>query len=103
MEIKITEASKKVFLLYAKDAPNWSFQPYVSHGNISPTKQQRGNLSDLVQKGLIKIEIGQVQQEYWTRSGSNWVKDIPAPFVVFTEAGIQYAETLGIDLTWATD
>jgi hypothetical protein len=57
----------------------------------------------LVQKGLIKIEIGQVQQEYWTRSGSNWVKDIPAPFVVFTEAGIQYAETLGIDLTWATD
>ena len=83
MEIEITEASKEVFREYAKDAGNWSGNPWVSEGNIQPTKAQRGNLGDLVKKGLIEIHESDKQK-----------------YIIFTEAGIKYAETLGIDLTW---
>jgi len=51
----LTEATLATFKLYAEDADNWSGLPWVSHGNISPTKEQRGNLSDLVKKDLIEI------------------------------------------------
>ena len=55
MTIELTAASLATFLEYANDAGNWSDNPWVSSGNISPTKAQRGNLSDLVKKGLIEI------------------------------------------------
>jgi len=83
MEIEITEASKEVFREYAEDAGNWSGNPWVSDGNISPTRQTRGNLGDLVKKQLIKIEDSDGQK-----------------YIEFTQLGIKYAETLGIDLSW---
>lgn len=56
MLTELTDDTLRVFLMYAKDAGNWGGLPWVSNGNISPTKADRGNLSDLVKKGLIKIE-----------------------------------------------
>ena len=81
----ITNASLELFIAYAKDAANWSGNPYVSEGNIFPTKAQRGNLSDLAQKGLIMIK------DDWT-PGIN--------YIVFTEAGKQLAAENGVDLSW---
>lgn len=53
--MQLTADSLATFLLYAKDAGNWSGNPYVSSGNVKCTKSMRGNLSDLVKKGLIII------------------------------------------------
>ena len=53
--IELTAASLATFLEYADDAGNWGDEPWVSNGNIECTKEMRGNLSDLVKKGLIKI------------------------------------------------
>ena len=53
--IELTTDSLKTFLAYADDAGNWSDEPWVSNGNIECTKEMRGNLSDLVKKGLIQI------------------------------------------------
>ena len=90
MEIEITEASKEVFRLYAKDAGNWSGGcGWVSDGNIDPTKEQRGNLGDLVKKGLVKITGDKEDNP----SGTGKV-------LHFTEAGVEFAKMLGIDLTW---
>lgn len=83
MRVEITEASKEVFRLYAEDAGQWSGCPWVSDGNIDPTKEQRGNLSDLVKKGLIKIQDSDGQK-----------------VMHFTESGVKFAETLGIDLSY---
>lgn len=84
MKIEITEASQKVFWLYADDAASWCGGcPWVSEGNISPTKEQRGNIGDLVKKGLIKINESDGQK-----------------YITFTQAGVEFAKTLGIDLTW---
>ena len=84
MEIEITEASQKVFWLYADDAASWCGGcPWASEGNISPTKEQRGNIGDLVKKGLIKINESDGQK-----------------YITFTQAGVEFAKTLGIDLTW---
>ena len=84
MRVEITEASKEVFRLYAEDAGNWCGGcPWVSDGNIEPTKEQRGNLSDLVKKGLIKIQDSDGQK-----------------FLEFTESGVEFANTLGIDLSY---
>ena len=76
----LTEGSHKVFMMYAEDADNWSGTPWVSEGNISLTGAQRGNLSDLVKKGLIKIE-GVDNMQY----------------VVFTEDGKAYAAANGLN------
>jgi hypothetical protein len=83
--LTLTPASHETFMLYAEDADNWSGYPWVSDGNVFLTKEQRGNLSDLVQKGLITLgEDG----------GMN--------FVVFTEAGRAYAEAHGVTTAyWA--
>jgi hypothetical protein len=81
----ITKESLKLFIAYAQDAGNWSGYPYVSEGNIFPTKAQRGNLSDLAQKGLIEIT------DEWT-PGIN--------YIVFTEAGKALAAANGVDLSW---
>jgi hypothetical protein len=60
---------------------NWDGNPWVSVGNVRLTKAQVGNLSDLVQKGLIEIE--------------NYDVDT---YIVFTDAGEELAESLGIYL-----
>lgn len=50
--IPITRESMRVFLDYAKDAGNWSGTPMVG-GNVGGTKEERGNLTQLKQAGLI--------------------------------------------------
>lgn len=75
---QLTADSLATFKLYANDAPNWGGNPWVSHGNISPTKAMRGNLSDLVQKGLIEIQ--------WNDH----------KYIQFTAAGHELATELGI-------
>ena len=65
----ITENSLKVFLAYAKDADNWNGMPLVG-GNVGGSKEERGNLTQLKQAGLIITE---------KEEGHTWV--------LFTEAG----------------
>lgn len=79
----LTSDSLETFKMYAKDAGNWSGNPWVSTGNISPTKEQRGNISDLIKKGLIKT------QNYGEGRGL---------FIIFTASGEALAEELGISL-----
>ena len=79
-EINLPPASLETFLEYANDAANWSFSPLVSTGNVHCTKAMRGNLADLVKKGLIEIE-GERGDEY----------------VWFTDAGIELALAHGCD------
>lgn len=52
MKISITDASKKLFLAYAKDAGNWAGVPPIG-GNVANTKEDRGNLTQLKKAGLI--------------------------------------------------
>lgn len=84
MTITLTPATHETFMTYAEDAGNWSGNPYVSEGNVACTRETRGNLSDLVKKGLIRIvppsDIGS--------------------YVVFTPLGVEYAAQHGIDLSW---
>lgn len=47
----LTEASKKLFLELAKDAPNWGGTPM-----FTGTKAETGNLTDLKKKGLITTQ-----------------------------------------------
>ena len=84
MTEELTKASHEVFILYAKDAPNWSNNPWVSEGNIQPTKEQRGNLSDLVKKGFIKI-IGDGEGD---------------TYIEFTPKGVEYAARFGCRVDW---
>ena len=80
-QVALTPASLEVFTMYANDSVNWDGNPWVSVGNVRLTKAQVGNLSDLVQKGLIEIE--------------NYDVDT---YIVFTDAGEELAESLGIYL-----
>lgn len=81
--MELTPASQEVFMKYAKDAHNWSGEPWVSAGNVKCTEAMKGNLSDLVKKGLIEIEepFGDGQT-----------------CVIYTALGIAYAESLNINL-----
>jgi hypothetical protein len=80
-QIALTAASLEVFTMYADDSENWDGNPWVSVGNVRLTKAQVGNLSDLVQKGLVEIENYDVNT-----------------YIVFTDAGEALAESLEIDL-----
>ena len=90
--MELTPMSKKVFVEYAKDAGNWSGSPLVG-GNVRGSKSRNGNLTDLKQKGLITTWEEQ-------REGLNGRARTPLVWLEFTDAGIAYAQTLGIDLTW---
>ena len=81
-QIELTPASLETFTLYANDAANWCGSPWVSEGNVWPTKAMRGNLSDLVKKGLIEIH------DYDEGDKVIW----------FTESGRALAESLEINL-----
>lgn len=75
--VNLTPDSLKTFKLYAEDAGNWGGTPWVN-GNVTCTDAMRGNLSDLVKKGLIEIH------DY---DGEGYVK--------FTASGKVLAESLG--------
>lgn len=81
MNINLTEASKKLFSDLVNDAPNWSGHPYIG-GNVSITKQERGNLTQLKVEGLLETEHD---------------PDAGMPYVIFTAKGKQYAQSLGLD------
>ena len=80
MTVQITEASKAVFVAYAKDAGNWSGTPLVG-GNVGGGKEERGNLTQLKKAGLITS---------FTDEGCTWLD--------FTDAGKAFAATLGIEI-----
>ena len=80
MNAAITEASKAVFVAYAKDAGNWSGTPLVG-GNVGGGKEERGNLTQLKKAGLITTFVSE---------GSTWID--------FTAAGKEFATTLGIKI-----
>lgn len=79
--MKLTNQSLETFLVYAKDAGNWSGTPWVSGGNVTCTREMRGNLSDLVQKGLIEI-----------------VTEWGTTFINFTDTGVELAKSHQIDI-----
>jgi hypothetical protein len=79
-QVELTEASKALFVAYAKDAGNWSGTPMVG-GNVGGSKEDRGNLTDLKKKGLITT---------FRDDGCDWIS--------FTDLGQEYAKELGIDL-----
>lgn len=81
-EVNITEKSKALFLAYARDAGNWSGQPMVG-GNVGGTKEDRGNLTQLKQAGLLTT-----------------VNDGRCMWVNFTDAGRAYAKANGVDIDW---
>jgi hypothetical protein len=81
--IAITQASKDVFIAYAKDAGNWSGTPLVG-GNVGGSKEERGNLTQLKQAGLITTQRDE------ENSACTWI--------YFTDAGKAYAASLGITL-----
>jgi hypothetical protein len=76
----ITEQSKALFIAYAKDARNWSGTPMVG-GNVSGTKQDRGNLTQLKRAGLVTT-----------------FDEARCTYLSFTPAGIEYAASLGIEV-----
>ena len=78
----ITEKSRRVFEAYARDAGNWGGNPLVG-GNVGGSKEERGNLTQLKRAGLITTQVDE---------GNTWIS--------FTPDGIQYAASLGIDLSW---
>ena len=67
--------------MYADDAINWSGNVPIG-GNVGGSKEDRGNITQLKQEGLITT----FDYEGWT-------------WVAFTEKGREYAKALGIDLT----
>jgi hypothetical protein len=76
----ITETSLVVFLAYANDAGNWNGQPLVG-GNVGGSKEERGNITQLKQAGLITTEIDE---------GCTWLQ--------FTESGKFLALEHGIEI-----
>lgn len=78
--MQLTQASLDLFLDYAHDADNWSGTPLVG-GNVSGTKEERGNLTHLKKAGLITTFVD---------SGLTWVK--------FTEAGRALAVQHNIEI-----
>jgi hypothetical protein len=84
--MQISDRSKALFLEYAQDAGNWSGTPLVG-GNVGGSKEDRGNLTQLKQAGLIRT-----------------FKDAGETWVLFTKAGAEYAQSLGINTSfWDLD
>lgn len=54
--MNITQKSLELFIAYAKDAGNWSGTPLVG-GNVGGSKEDRGNLTQLKQAGLLTTFI----------------------------------------------
>lgn len=81
---KLTDTSHQLFMELADDAGNWSGQPLLG-GNVSSSKELRGNVTQLKRAGLISTQ----QDE-----GQTWVN--------FSPKGIEYAAQHGKDLSFIT-
>lgn len=84
MSIQLTPGSHELFAALIEDAGNWHGQPLIG-GNVEMTKARKGNLSDLVKKGLLEVvDDGE---------GHTYAK--------FTSAGVDYAKEHGLpDADW---
>lgn len=82
---KLTPNSLALFTAYAKDAGNWSGTPLVG-GNVRGSQELRGNLTQVKRAGLV---------ETFRDEGNTWL--------TFTDAGIVFAASLGIDMRWIRD
>lgn len=80
MSLNITQTSLNIFLAYAADACNWSGCPMVG-GNVGGSKEERGNLTQLKQAGLIRTQYDE---------GCTWI--------YFTEEGKALALEHGITI-----
>lgn len=78
VEHNITERSFNLFMDYAKDAANWSGMPLVG-GNVGGSKEDRGNLTQLKQAGLVTTQFDE---------GCTWL--------LFTAKGMALAAENGI-------
>jgi hypothetical protein len=78
--MNITEESRRVFLMYAEDACNWSGNVPIG-GNVGGSAQERGNLTQLKRAGLITT----FDYDGWT-------------WVAFTDSGRDYAKENGIEI-----
>jgi hypothetical protein len=76
----LTPASHALFIAYAMDAGNWGGTPLVG-GNVGGSKADAGNLTDLKQKGLLET-----------------FDDAGDAFVLFTDAGKEYAAAHGVNV-----
>ena len=76
----LTEASTALFLEFARDADNWNGQPLVG-GNVTITKEERGNLTQLKRAGLVTTFV---------EEGNTWLD--------FTDAGKALAATHSIKI-----
>lgn len=54
--IKLTNASKELLVELWQDLGNWGGDVVLINGNVQVGSKRRGNLSDLIQKGLIELE-----------------------------------------------
>lgn len=79
-DIVLTEKSLELFLAYARDADNWSGNPWLD-GNVTLTKSDRGNLTQLKRAGLLTTE-----------------SDAGDEYIVFTEAAVALAAEHGVTL-----
>lgn len=77
--MNITERSLALFIEYAKDAGNWGGTPLVG-GNVGGSAEDRGNLTQLKQAGLIRT---------WNDDGI---------WIAFTDAGKALAKDHGLSL-----
>lgn len=78
--MQVTEKSLEVFLMYAKDACNWGGTPCIG-GNVGGGKEERGNLTQLKQAGLIRTH-----------------QDGGDSFITFTQEGKALAAQHGISI-----
>lgn len=81
---KIPSKSLAFFTDLANDAGNWSGQPWLD-GNVASGKSASAMSQTLVRHGLIKIGHG---------------GDDGGAFAYFTDEGVEFAASLGIDLKW---
>lgn len=84
--ITLTPASHELFMQFADDAGNWNGMPLVN-GNVIVDAQLRGNLTDLVKKGLVTVDTDE--------------DDKSCQWLSFTDEGKAYSAAYGVDLSWA--
>ena len=85
--INLTERSLQVFKNCAEEANEWGGYPWVCMIPDLDFKRDRGNLSDLIKKGLIRID------------DNDGKKNPRSMNIVFTDAGRAFALELGITIS----
>jgi hypothetical protein len=78
--VTLTARSLEIFLAYARDAGNWSGNPWLD-GNVTLTKEDRGNLTQLKRASLLTTE-----------------SDAGDEYIVFTAAAVTLAAEHGVTL-----